>query len=101
MSQLLQAFLSVLIGVAMAIYGIVHAVTQFPSPVAFASLADNMPAVIAVLLFLLGLVAFIAGIVITILGARNLRRRWYRFNQIARHAGVQQYDDDGWGPAYR
>lgn len=102
MSHLFQAFVSIFIGVAMAIYGIVHAVTQFPGPAAFTSLADTMPAVIAVLLFLLGLLAFVAGVVVVVLGVRNLRRRWHRFNQIARHAGQQSpYDDDGWGPAYR
>lgn len=87
----------------MTIYGIVHAVTQFPDRQAFADLVANLPALMSVFLFGLGLFAFAAGIVLLVLGVRNMRRRWRRFGQIARHVDAQSphYDDDGWGPAYR
>ncbi len=100
MSQLLQPILSLLVGVALTIYGIVHAVTQFPDPSAFANLVANLPAFSSVLMFILGLIAFAVGIVLVVIGIRNMRRRWRRFGQIARHVEAQpQHDEDGWGPA--
>lgn len=103
MSHLIQPVTTLLIGIAMAVYGLVHAITQFPDPAAFSSLVANLPAFSAVLLFALGLLALIAGVVLTVIGVRNLRRRWRRFGQLVRHVESQpQYqDDDGWGPAYR
>lgn len=105
MTQLIQPITTLLIGIALTLYGIVHAIVQFPDPVAFTSLIANLPAVTAVLIFILGLVAFAAGIVLIVLGIRNTRRRWRRFGQIARHMGDStRYDHDngdGWDPAYR
>ena len=80
------------------------------APDAFASLVANLPAVTSVLMFVLGLLAFVAGIVLLIVGIRNLRRRWHRFNLIARHVDSRpQYGDvggddggdggEGWEPA--
>ncbi len=104
MSHLIQPLTTLLIGIAMTIYGIAHAVMQFPDPVAFTQLMANLPAFSSVLLFILGLLAFAAGIVLVVMGVRNMRRRWRRFGQIARHVESQpQYadDDGGWGQAYR
>lgn len=103
MSHLIQPVTTLLIGIALTVYGIAHAILQFPDPVAFTNLIANLPAFSSVLLFVLGLFAFAAGIVLIVLGIRNMRRRWRRFGQIARHVESQpQYqDDDGWGPAYR
>ena len=102
MSHLIQPVTTLLIGIAMTIYGIVHAITQFPDPHAFSNLVAHLPALMSVLMFALGLIAFAAGIVLVVLGVRNMRRRWRRFGQIARHVESQPgYDDDGWGPAYR
>lgn len=101
MSTLFQPVTTLLIGIAMAIYGLVHSVSQFPDPVAFTNLVANLPAFSSVLLFVLGLLAFAAGIVLVVLGIRSMRRRWRRFGQLARHIASQpQYqDEDGWGPA--
>ena len=103
MSHLVQPLTTLLIGIAMTIYGVVHAITKFPDPVAFSNLMANLPAFSSVLLFVLGLLAFAAGIVLFVVGVRNMRRRWRRFGQIARHVESQpQYqDDEGWGQAYR
>jgi len=100
MLQLIQPLASLFIGIAMTAYGLLHAITRFPGSEAFAVLAANLPAVGSVLLFLLGLLAVIAGICLVVLGVRNLRRRWSRFGQIVRYSQRrQEYDDDGWEPA--
>ncbi len=100
MLQLIQPLASLFIGIAMTAYGLLHAITRFPGGDAFAALAANLPAVGSVLLFLLGLLAVIAGICLVVLGVRNLRRRWSQFDQIVRYSQRrQEYDDDGWEPA--
>ena len=104
MLQLLQPLMSLFIGAAMTIYGLVHAITRFPGGDAFATLAKNMPAATSVLVFLLGIVAFVFGVVLLVLSVRNLRRRWRRFGRLARHVEHQPQsvdDEDGWEPAYR
>lgn len=104
MFQLIQPIASLFVGVAMTIYGIGHVITKWPSGEVIATLVANMPVVTTVLVFLLGIVALAAGIVLMVLGIKNMRRRWREFNQIANHVGTRpQYDDDqeGWEPAYR
>lgn len=103
MSTLFQPVVTLLIGVAMSIYGLIHSITRFPGPEAFLNLMANMPAVMSVLFFVLGVLAFVAGVVLIVLGVRNMRRRWRQFGRIARHVESQpqyQQDEDGW-PAYR
>ena len=105
MLQLLSPIASLFVGLCMVAYGFIHSITRFPSGDAFATFAANLPAVGSVLVFLLGLLAIAAGIVLVVLGVKNLRRRWRRFGQIARHVERQPvYDDEGgWEsePAYR
>ncbi len=104
MLKLIQPIASLFVGISMTIYGLVHSVTRFPGGDAFAALAANLPAVGSVLVFLLGLLAIVAGVVLVVLGVKNFRRRWRRFNQIAHHVGDRpQYDEEGWEsePAYR
>lgn len=105
MLQILQPLASLFVGFAMTIYGIGHVITKWPSGEVIATLIANMPMVTAVLVFLLGIIALAAGIVLIVLGTKNMRRRWREFNQIANHVGARvQYDDDHdeWGqPAYR
>ena len=105
MLQLLSPIASLFVGLCMFVYGLVHSVTRFPGGDAFAALAANLPAVGSVLVFLLGLLAIVAGVVLVVLGVKNFRRRWRKFGQIARHVERQPaYDDEGgWEsePAYR
>ena len=105
MFYLLRSIASLFVGVAMTVYGLVHSVTRFPGGDAFAALAANMPAVTSVLVFVLGIAAVVAGIVLIVIGIKQTRRRWRRFNQVARHVEDRpscEADDDGeWEPAYR
>ena len=109
MLHLLQPIASVLIGVAMAAYGLIHAVTRFPESTAFASLLANLPAVTAVVVFLVGVVAVFVGVYLVVTGTRRFRVRWLHFNQFAQHTfdrpgstPAPGYDDEReWDHAYR
>ena len=102
MLDLLKPLASLCIGLAMAGYGLVHAVVKFPGSDTFTTLAKNMPAMTAVLMFVLGLVACVAGVVLTLLGGRNMRRRWQRFNDLARHVSRgSDHEDERYEAGYR
>lgn len=104
MTQLVQPIASLFIGLCMFVYGLIHSIARFPGSDTFAAIASNLPAVGSVFIFFLGLLAIIAGITLVVLGMRNVRRRWRRFGQIARHVEMQSpYSDEreDWGPAYR
>ena len=110
MLQLIQPIASLFVGLCMFVYGFIHSITRFPGGDAFAALAANLPAVGSVLVFLLGLLAIVAGVVLVVLGVKNFRRRWRKFGQIARHVerqpaypGDSGDDEGGWEsePAYR
>ena len=102
MLQLLSPIASLFVGIAMTIYGIVHSITRFPGGDAFATLAANMPAVMSVLVFLLGIFAFAVGIVLMVIGIKKTLQRWRQFNRIAHQVGDNPpYDEENWeGAAY-
>jgi len=102
MFELFQPIASLFVGLAMVVYGLVHAIAKYPGQDTFTTLADGMSAVTAVLVFALGVMAFASGVILTVLGGRNLRRRWQRFNQLARHVTRgPDHDDDRWEAGYR
>jgi hypothetical protein len=102
MTPIVQPIVSLLVGLALSFYGVAHSVARYPGTAAFARLADVLPSLGAVLLFALGLLAALAGLVLLVRSARLLRTRW---RQLAALTARQRYGDaeDGpeWGPAYR
>lgn len=117
MLQFLQPLGAAAIGVALFVYGLIHSLLHRPPGAAFQAAAHALPAVSAVMLFVLGLAAIAAGLVLLIIGARGIRRRTREIRQVfgppsrysrrsdadpQRHARHEMYDDD-WNdpPAYR
>lgn len=89
MFPIVQSLLSVLVGFALACYGVAHSVTRFPGPGDFAQLGDNLPALGSVFSFVLGVVAALVGVVVLILSVRLLRRRWRQLNLLTSRRGVR------------
>ena len=75
MTSVFGSVIGLLMGLALAIYGLVHTFTRYPGPEPFAVLAGNMPALIAVLLFALGVVAIVVGLAVLLGSTRRLRRQ--------------------------
>lgn len=76
MTSLFNCILSLLLGVALAAYGLVHSLTRYPAPTAIATLAGSLPAIGSVVLFALGVLATVAGLILLFTSARRLRLVW-------------------------
>ena len=100
MLEFTRPVLSLLIGLVLAVYGIVHIVMRFPAPSVFDAFFANLPHAAAVLLFLVGVAAVIGGIVMLAAGVRGINGR---LREIRRAYGGQsvrprEHEDDqeGW-----
>ena len=101
MTSIPQCVLSILVGLAIAAYGLAHAVAGYPGPDVFARLAADLPALAAVLAFALAVLAAVVGLVLLIVAARRLRRRWQQARRRVPPgpAAGRGYRDNGY-PAY-
>ena len=100
MLEFTRPILSLLIGLVLAVYGVVHVVMRFPAPSVFEAFIVNLPHVMAVLLFLIGITAVIGGLIMLAAGVRGLRGRFREIRQAYGRPTVKprQYeeDPDGW-----
>ena len=107
MGSIFQSLVSILLGLALTIYGLVHTVTRYPDPVVFAEVASNLPTFAAVVMFVLGIVATVVGVLVLVLSVRRLRRGWRHLRVITGSRGLsagRTYDDPDereWAGAYR
>ena len=100
MLQLIQPLISALIGFLLAVFGLVHTVRSYPGGRVFARLWQALPSVGAVCLFLVGVLAVVAGLTLLYYGVRRTRRRW-RFLHRVMDRPMQKIDDDQWEPGYQ
>ena len=103
MTSIVQSLVSVLLGLALAAYGLVHTVTRYPDPVVFAQVASDLPTLGAVLMFGLGVVATAAGISVLVLSLRRLRRSWRHLRAVTNSRAVSAtrgYGDEAEGPEW-
>jgi hypothetical protein len=98
MTSIFRSVVSLLLGLALAAYGLVHTLTRYPAPAVFDRLADDLPGIGAVLVFALGVAATLGGVLVVVLSIRRLRRGWRHLRLVtaARANGV-----NGRGPALR
>ena len=100
MLEFTRPVLSLLVGLALAIYGIVHIVMRFPAPSVFDAFFANLPHAMAVLLFMIGIAVVIGGLILLVAGVRGIRGRLREIRRAygGPKVGPQQYDDDpdGW-----
>jgi len=93
-----QPLLATLVGLGMLLYGILHSITGFPPAEVFAAFWNSLPQVISLLVFMLGVLAAIAGLILLVMGVRGIRRRMLELQHMygRRHG----YDDrDHYGEA--
>lgn len=98
---------SLFTGLALAAFGAFYSILRHPPASAFQVLAQAMPDAIAVLIFGVGILAVIVGVVLLVSGIRGVRSRTREINRAYgsphRRPRRDEYDDDGWDghPAYR
>jgi hypothetical protein len=101
MIQFFQPVGTLLIGVALSLYGLIHSANHFPGPTHLHTLWQSLPALSAVLLFALGAMAVICGLALLFVGVQGLRRRYRQINSA--FGRPVEFDDevDYRPPAYR
>src|SRR4051812_21221989 len=101
MTLIVRPALSILLGLALTLYGIFHAVTRYPGSDAFAQLAEALPLLARVLLFVLGIVAAAAGAVLLLCNAKRLRYGCRHLQRLTGRTAYGPRDDLEWSPEYR
>lgn len=98
MIAFLQPLLAALIGLGMLLYGILHTVTGFPPAEVFTAFWNALPQVISLLVFLLGVLAVVAGLVLLVMGVRGVHRRLLELRHMyGRRQGYGYDDRDAYG----
>mgnify|MGYP006275913181 FL=1 len=94
-TRIFQPTLSLLIGLAMAVYGLIHAATHLPAGDDLRTLWASMPAAGAFGLFLLGVIAVVCGVALLVAGGQTLRRRVRQVDRVLNVPGPgRDYDPD-------
>ena len=94
MIRLVQPYFAVLIGAALTLYGLHHVIAHMPPQTVMTAFWAAMPAVGAVLLFLLGLLALAAGLFILTTGILSVRRRHRQVRRIFGHPDMGEDPDE-------
>ena len=89
MIQFLRPLLSTLVGLALLGYGLLHVVTHYPGATVFTALWASLPA----LVFMLGVTALIAGLVLLVLGIKGIRQRYREIDRA--YSGRRRYSSYG------
>ena len=100
MIAFLQPLISLLIGIALSIYGLSPSSTHYPGTSNFYALWQSLPALSSVFIFMLGLAAVACGLGLVLAGVQGIRRRYRQIDRA--YSGPRRdrdsYDDeDGYG----
>jgi len=107
MIPFVESILSLLLGVALAVIGLIHSLSRYPGPGPFQQLAADASALGAVLLFAIGIVAALGGLAVLIFSIRRLRFRWRYLRQLtgratpSAHRGYGDPHDPEFSGGYR
>ena len=90
MIPIVESIFSLLLGLALAVFGLIQTLSRYPGPAPFEQLAADATALGAVLFFAIGLLAAIGGVAVLIFSMRRLRLRWRYLRQLD---GRRSYGD--------
>ncbi len=99
MIAFLQPLISLLIGIALSIYGLSHSSTHYPGNANFHALWQSLPALSSVFIFLLGLAAVACGLGLVLTGVQGLRKRYRQIDRAYTDPRRDRdpYEDEGYG----
>lgn len=102
MTRFLQPVLSLFVGFALLLYGLIHSANHYPDAEHLRVLWQSMPSLIACVVFMLGVAAVVSGLVLLTSGVRGLRLRYRQIQQAYSERRSQDYDEESdYHPAYR
>jgi len=94
MTQFAYPFLNLFVGLALSVYGLIHAATHVPASNQLHVFWSAMPSLAAVLIFLLGVVAICAGLSLLANGVQGLKKRKRQLSHIYGRTAREPYDDE-------
>lgn len=102
MLHVFAPLLNTLLGILLALFGVIHTLATYPGGAAFASLWASLPTLGSVGFFALGLVAVIVGLILLYRGIERSRRRWRQVRSaVDRPPGRREIEDeDEWEQRY-
>jgi fumarate reductase subunit D len=100
MTQFVYPIVNLLVGLALSVYGLIHAATHVPAGTQMQIFYSAIPSLGAVLVFLLGVLAVAGGMSLLASGVQGLKKRKRQINRIYR-TSPEPYDDDDRDDYYR
>lgn len=102
MGSIFQCVFASVMGVVLALFGVIHSVSRYPGAQVFGQLMTSLPALGSVLFFALGILAAVAGLVMLVLSQRRLRHRWRYLRAVTSRRDLSPMDEEReWNGAYR
>ena len=101
MTRFFQPVLSVTLGLALSVYGVIHAARHLPGAHQLHAFWSALPSMAAVLVFLLGVAAVATGLVLLSTGVHGLKRRITQVKRIYGDRDEPFDEEEGYRrPAY-
>ncbi len=94
MTQLFYPFVNLFVGLALAVYGLIHSAQNVPGADQLHSFYAAIPSVGAVFIFLLGVLAVAGGLSMLVNGVHGLRKRKRQLSRMYRTAPEPYYDEE-------
>jgi hypothetical protein len=94
MIQFAYPLINLIVGLALAVYGLIHAATHVPATTQMQMFYAAVPSLLAVLIFLLGVVAVCGGLSLLASGVQGLKKRKRVIGRIYGPARDPYADDD-------
>lgn len=94
MFQFLYPIVNLLVGLALSVYGLIHAATHVPAGTQMQMFYAAIPSFGAVLVFLLGVVAVGGGLSLLATGVQGLKKRKRQISRIYRTSPEPYAEDD-------
>ena len=101
MIPIVESIFSLLLGLALAVFGLIQTLSRYPGPGPFEQLAADATALNAVLLFAVGLIAALGGLAVLIFSIRRLRFRWRYLRHLTGHRSFGDPRDAEFSGGYR
>jgi len=94
MTQFAYPILNLFVGLALAVYGLIHAATHVPAGTQLHMFYSAIPSLLAVLVFLLGVIAVCGGLSLLANGMQGLKKRKRQISRIYGRTAREPYEDD-------
>ena len=93
MTQFVYPIVNLLVGLALAIYGLIHSATHVPGADQLHMFYSAIPSVGSVMIFMLGVLAVGGGLSLLATGVQGLKKRKRQISRIYR-TSPEPYEDD-------